>query len=92
MAVGLQLTDDAQEEGHANLDLSQKSVRELKSMLKAAGIDSSSCVEKSELRELCESHLALSDTMEDDWDEDNCQDFMHGFTAVFGINKGIQSS
>ena len=25
------------------------------------------------------------------WNDDDGQDFMHGFTAVYGINKGIQS-
>ena len=59
----------------------------------------SGCVDKANIVVLCEEHKlpAESESDQDDEDQDGedadvaaNQDFMHGFTAVYGINKGIQ--
>jgi small ligand-binding sensory domain FIST len=67
------------------------SVAELKAALRKAGVSFADCVEKSDLVSRVIESGALSKaaaavaSADDEGDEEG-QDFMHGFTAVFGIS------
>ena len=88
-------TDDGAEDASM---VGAMSVGELKACLRKAGVSFTDCLEKSDLVSRVIESGALSkvgvedDQASSDEADAEAQDFMHGFTAVFGISTATQSA